>query len=332
MKVKDTDYTFLCANIRARETRLLSREQMLKMAEAASYDEAIRFLEHCDYPNLEGKSEAELEHCFTAHRLQILGEVARFCPEPLLLESFRLRFDYHNIKVAVKAAAAGVDASALFSASGNFDPALLSEALKKDNYDHLPRHIAEALREAQKTMLETGNPQRMDIDLDKHYYAAHLDMDRKLSDEFLMGYTRLRIDAVNLKTVIRCRRNGMDDAVLEQALIPGGKVALMFIVAAAHGALDLAQVFAAGDLQGPAKLGQAVLEGELRLSEFEMACDNALTRYLDNAKLIAFGTASVVAFLDGLESEIIAVRVILRGKLNGVSSEVLKERLCEAYV
>lgn len=331
MKTKNTDYVFLCANIRARETRLLSHEQMIKMAETESYDEAIRFLDNCDYPDLTGRSEGELEEAFTEHRLQILREVAMFCPEPLLLESFRLRYDYHNIKVLVKAAGAGVDGSHLLSRSGNLDPALMQEAMLKDEYDHLPKHLADALRSAQSTMARTGNPQLVDIELDKAYYAAHLEMDRKLSDDFLLGYTRLRIDSANLRCVIRCLRNGVDESVLEKALIPGGKVEIMFIMAAVHGALDLAQVFAAGDLRNAALLGVEAISGG-RIAPFEMACDNALTRYLDSAKLVAFGTAPVVAFLDGLESEIIAVRVILRGKLNGISSEVLKERLCEAYV
>lgn len=331
MKTKNTDYVFLCANIRARETRLLSRELLLKMAEADSYDEAIRFLENCDYPDMSGRSETGLEEAFTAHRLQILSEVARFCPEPVLLESFRLRYDYHNIKVLVKAEGAGVDAEHLLSASGNVDPAQMQEAMRREEYDYLPRHIADALRSARETMARTGNPQLVDIELDKHYYAEHLRMDRLLSDDFLLNYTRLRIDSANLRCVIRCKRNGVDESVLEKALIPGGKVDLMFIMAAVHGALDLGQVFAAGDLQQAAQLGLEALEGG-RLAVFEMACDNALTRYLDKAKLVAFGTGPVVAFLDGLESEIIAVRVILRGKLNGVPGEVLKERLCEAYV
>lgn len=331
MKIKNLDYVYLCAEIRARETRLLSQEQMMKMAEAADYDEAIRYLEHCGYPDLAGCDEKGLEEAFMAHRLQVLEEVAANCPESEIMTSFRLRYDFHNVKVLVKAAGAGVDGSHLLSPCGNIDPALLQEALQSDVYSHLPAYIAAAFQEAVTTMARTGNPQLVDIGLDKAYYAAHLELDRRLSDDFLLGYTRLRIDSANLRSIIRCMRNGVDESILKAALIPGGVVDTPFILASLHGGYDLAKVFAAGDLEGAAAIGLECVEGG-RIASFEMACDNALTRYLDEAKLVSFGTAPVVAYLDGLESEIIAVRVILRGKLNGVSAEVLKERLCEAYV
>lgn len=331
MKIKDKDYVFLSSEIRARETRLLSQEQMMKMVEAEDYDEAIRYLEHCGYPDLTGRGEKALEEAFAARRLQTLEEVASNCPEPLLLKSFRLRYDFHNIKVLVKAAGAGVDGSHLLSRCGNIDPELLQQAMQADVYNHLPAYVAAAFQEAVDTMARTGNPQLVDIELDKAYYAAHLEMDRQLSEDFLLGYTRLRIDSANLRSIIRCMRNGVDESILKAALIPGGMVDTAFILASLHGGHDLAKVFAAGDLEEAAAIGLECVEGG-RIAPFEMACDNALTRYLDKAKLVAFGTAPVVAFLDSMESEIIAVRVILRGKLNGIPGEVLKERLCEAYV
>lgn len=331
LTIKNTDYVFLCSQIRARETMLLSRENMLKMAEASDYGEAVRWLEGCGYPDLTGLDEVRLEDVFAEHRRQILAEVAEYCPEPQLLESFRLRYDFHNVKVLVKAAGAGVDGSHLLSACGNIDPALLAEAMQKDDIHSLPPHLGEAFREAAAVMARTGNPQLVDIGLDKAYYAAHLAMDRQLSDDFLMGYTRLRIDSANLRSIIRCMRNGVDENILKEALIPGGLVDTPFILASLHGGLDLAKVFAAGDLEEAAVIGLECLDGG-RIAPFELACDNCLTRYLDKAKLVSFGTAPVVAFLDSLESEIIAVRVILRGKLGGIRPEILKERLCEAYV
>lgn len=331
MNIKNKDYVYLCSEIRARETRLLSQDQMMKMAEADSYEEAIRYLEHCGYPDLSGRSEKTLEEAFAAHRLEVLEEVEGNCPEPDILRSFRLRYDFHNIKVLVKAAGAGVDGSHLLSRCGNIAPEELQEAMQSDVYNHLPAYVAAAFQEAVTTMARTGNPQLVDIGLDKAYYAAHLDMDRQLSEDFLLGYTRLRIDSANLRSIIRCMRNGVDESILKEALIPGGLVDTAFILASLHGGHDLAKVFAAGDLEGPAAIGLECVEGG-RIAPFEMACDNALTRYLDKAKLISFGIAPVVAYLDGLESEIIAVRVILRGKLSGVPAEVLKERLCEAYV
>lgn len=331
MSIKDNDYVFLCSEIRAREALLLSQERMMKMADAADYDEAIRHLEGCGYPDLSGRDEKALEQAFAEYRLSVLEDVAANCPEPELLESFRLRYDFHNVKVLVKAAGAGVDGSHLLSRCGNIPPEQLQQAMQSDAYSHLPTYIGPVFREAVGIMARTDNPQLVDIALDKAYYEAHLAMDRELSDDFLHGYTRLRIDAANLRIIIRCLRNGVDESILRSALIPGGFVDTAFIATCIHGGQDLIRVFAAGDLETAAAVGLECVENE-HIAPFEIACDNALTRYLDAAKLVPFGTAPVVAYLDCLDSELIALRVILRGKLTGMLPERIKERLCEAYV
>lgn len=67
------------------------------------------------------------------------------------------------------------------------------------------------------------------------------------------------------------------------------------------------------------------------MTQFELACDNAVTAYLTNARLIAFGEEPVIAYLAALEGEITTVRMILTGRLAGIAPNVIRERLRDLY-
>ena len=51
-KIKDTDYLTISARVRAKETRLLTRERMERMLDARSGEESAKVLTECGYPEL----------------------------------------------------------------------------------------------------------------------------------------------------------------------------------------------------------------------------------------------------------------------------------------
>ena len=52
----------------------------------------------------------------------------------------------------------------------------------------------------------------------------------------------------------------------------------------------------------------------------------------DRARLIPFGEQSVIGYLYARESEFTAIRTILSGRMAGLDSDTIRERLREAYV
>ena len=73
------------------------------------------------------------------------------------------------------------------------------------------------------------------------------------------------------------------------------------------------------------------LEPGEALTKFELKCDNAVTEMLTEAKKISFGAGPVIAYLAAQEQEISSVRMILTGKLSGIATEKIRERLRESY-
>lgn len=328
--IKDTDYVYLSAYVRGREASLLTGERLARMAAAPDFDEAAKVLTECGYPELAGASDAEVEEVLSDRRSAILKDIESICPEKALMEAFRLRYDYHNAKVLVKADGAGVRGEHLYSGAGRVSPGTLKKAYTEDDYRPIPAKLAAAMRQAKSTLARTANPQLTDMGLDRAYFAELLSLTETLSDGFYTEYIRLSIDLANLRSAVRCVRSGLDEGVLKAALLPGGTVSPARISRSVYGE-GVTSVFTDSELSQAAELGQKSIEGAA-LSAFERACDNALTHRLQNAKLVSFGPAAAVAYLASMENELVAVRMVLLGKRGGADPETLRERLRDSYV
>ena len=327
--VQREQYLYLTSYIRAKETRLLTGERLLRMAESADFDEAARLLTDCGYPELSGVSDRELEAALTRHREEVFHELEGLCPEKDLVTAFRIRYDYHNAKTLIKAEAARTDGAPLLSESGRVPLKKILDAFADDSWSDIPPTLAQSVRKARAVMARTGNPQLADITLDKAYFAELRTIAASLSTDFYSGYVRLSIDLANLRTAVRCLRGHMDRGILEAAFIPGGSFSLDRLESTADNGFS--GLFRGRSLTGAAELGQAAVEGA-SLAPFERACDNALTDYLRDAKMESFGPAAVVSYLACLEGELIAVRMILLGKRAELPADTLKERLRDSYV
>ena len=329
-QVKNTDYLYLSAYLRAKEAGLLTRERLERMAAAPDYAEAAKVLAECGYPELDKASDAEIEEAFAVRRAAVLDDIEKLCPEPALVDAFRLRFDYHNAKVLVKAEGAGTDGSGLLSRCGRVSGEVLAEAYDQDDWRAVPQALAAAIRGAKNTLARTANPQLADIELDKAYFGEFMALADSLSSDFCTRYGQLCIDTANLRSAVRCLRGGMDEGVLAAAVIDGGDIPAGPIARRVYSE-GLEAVFTSRRLAEAAALGQKAVEGG-PLTPFELACENAVTRFLGDAKYISIGPEAVVAYLAMLEGEIIAARTVLFGKRGGVSHETLRERLRDTYV
>ena len=94
--------------------------------------------------------------------------------------------------------------------------------------------------------------------------------------------------------------------------------------------IDVAITVLDGKLTQAAALGAEAASGG-RMTAFEKACDNAVTAYLRDAKLISFGPEALIAYLAAVEGEVTAVRMILTGRLAGIASDTIRERLRDFY-
>lgn len=329
-KPKDTDFLYISAWLRSQENALLSRERMERMLDARTNEEAAKVLSECGYKNLEPLSLEGLTRSLEEARRETFSELARFAPDQNIVDVFRIKYDYHNVKALLKASAQGQGVQPSLIDAGRYDLNQISNAVRSGGEEgNLSPALVQALSQATEVLATTKDPQKSDFILDRACYAEMLATAKASRSDFLLGYVKLQIDAANLKAFVRCQRMHKDMDFLKRVLLPGGNVTEDQVLSCLSGA-SLENVFF-GALQEAAGLGTATMGGG-RQTEFEKAVDNALGAYLKGSHMIPFGDGVLVAFAAAKENEITAARMILSGRLGGVPADAIRERLRDSYV
>ena len=330
-KIRDTDYLTISARVRAMENRLVTRERMERMVEARSDDEAVKVLTECGYEELPALTNRGLDELLSAARAALYRELGGAVPDKRLVELFQMKYDYHNAKALVKGEAMGADARRLLSTGGRYNPELLADGYQKETLSGVSPAFQRAVQEARAILKETGDPQRSDVALDRACFEEMAQLAKDCKSAFLEGYVRLCIDAANLRTAVRVARMEKGSDFLLQVLLPGGNVSEKTL-AAARGE-DLGSLFQTGPLAKAAELGaKAARPAGGPLTAFERECDNAVTRYVSDAKRVPFGEETVIAYLYAKEAELTAIRTILASRRAGLDGAAIRERLRETYV
>lgn len=328
--VHETDYLALTAMLATRTAGMLTEDRMERMLAAPSFDEAAKIPEECGYGDLSGKNAEEVNAALEGRLVEIYEELARIVPEPQLVDIFRRKYDYHNLKVLIKAQQLGTTTEDLLSARSTVPYETVREALTSGEMQMLPPEIAHAAEEAQSILARTSNPQLADFALDRAYFAALTELASQVTDPYAGQYVRLLIDNANLRAVVRTVRMGKDADFLRLALVPGGEVSEASLLAAAESPESFAAVFQSSRLAEAAETGAAAMSGG-SLTKFERQCDNTVLRFVKEAKRKSFCAAHVVAYLAAMENEVTSLRMILTGRLAGLPSDTIRERLRECY-
>ena len=128
--VKDERYLCVSAYIRALEAQLLTAGDLQRMIDADDLSGAIQVLTDRGYPPMTADLAA-MEEALRQHREDLMSELSDFLPDGSVLDLFRIRYDYHNAKVALKSQWTGVDGTRLLMGGGRLEPLRLYQMLHR---------------------------------------------------------------------------------------------------------------------------------------------------------------------------------------------------------
>ena len=324
MAINKEDYLYISSLLRAREPRMLSREKAERMLDAPNFEDAAKMLTDSGYEDMSQMTVKQIETALADRRAAVFHELESLVPNAAALDLFRLKYDYHNAKVLIKSDAMHQNDASLLSASGRIAPDTMQKRFQEDRLRDLPGELGSAAEEAKNLLARSANPQLSDFLLDKAYFREMTGLAEALDSDFARAYVALLADSTNLRSAVRILRMGKDIGYLQEALVSGGSVSEERLIQGVAGE-GLASVFGGTALSKASQLGSEAVSGGT------LACDNAVADYLANAKLCSFGEESVLAYLAGTENELTAVRMILTGRLAGVPSDTIRERLRDLY-
>ena len=324
-KVKDKDYLLLSAVLRAKEAKMLSSADLERMLTEPSYAEACRIAMDSGYEDMSNMDIRQTNDALARYRARELAEIRDLIPDESLLDLFRMRYGYHNAKLLVKSKGELDSCQHLISDSARFTMEQLREVYDTDEGDGaLPHVYAQAIRDAKSALARTNNPQLAEFILDRAYYGDMLMHAEKTRKRYIIDYIRYRIDRTNLRSTLRTMYMGRRGELLKYALIEGGHISIDEILGSMETKDELIQLYSSSIFYKAAEVPT--------MTEFELEADNAIELYVASGSFIAFGPEVVIEYIAALENEIMALRIILTGRLMGISQEALRGRLRDSYV
>lgn len=237
-----------------------------------------------------------------AHGLEGIDSVSAFreaesmSPNPDIVRFFRLKYDYHNVKVYLKSIASGADNSRLYSMLGRISPDRLTDACRSGDYRSLPGTFAAAVKNAAETLERTLDPRMADFILDRAYVAELQETAKLSGSPFLEGYAALYADALNLRALTRMLKSGVRPEMAGTVLYEGGRVSAASILNRYPDAGTVIGLFRSTGLSPALAEAEKAAAGE-GFTSFERAVQACLDSYMSGAKTICFGEEVLIRYL-----------------------------------
>ena len=340
--MKSIDFIEASAYLRVLEKRILSNDNIERIAEASTLEETLRLLaQNSEYDFSQISSSVEAEKIIQQGMIELYAAMYKLAGEKnrAVIDLAACKYDFHNLKVVLKARnneAAKAIAQDLYSPISNLDMDYITEYLEGEisevDVQKLPEYAKMALSRAQEAYEGSKDPQDIDITID-HIMFEHLFALADIVDsEFIKQYIRLSIDYYNVKTLLRVKNMNKGSRFLGASLIAGGIVERSFLLANYDKTPD-----ALAGILFYKHFGNTVLNGveyynrTENYSDLERIFDNQLMAHIKNSKLIAFGPEILFSYLISRENEARQIRILVAGKQNQLPNDTLKERLRDNY-
>ncbi|WP_139905212.1 V-type ATP synthase subunit C [Clostridium thermarum] len=328
-------FTNVIPRLRVLETRLLDKAKLDRMIDSNSAWDAVKVLQETEYAaHMSHVKRAEdYEEMLSEELKRVYKLLYDISPVKSVVDVMSIRYDYHNIKVLIKAKALKEDFSQLLVPVGMLEAEKLKNAIRNDNYSDLPAIMRDAIEEAQKDFENTKDPQRIDLIIDRYMFRHILSLVKEIDNSFVERYVKFQIDLTNIKSLIRVKKQNKGRDFLVSVLIDGGNIdkdrlisLLMDTVESIPGRLSYT------DYVEPLRAGVEEYLKTGSLNSLEKLTDDYIMKMMKDAKYVSFGPEPVIAYLFAKENEIKLIRIIMVGKINAMDAELIRERLRDNYV
>lgn len=317
-------YKFLYQNaqIKSRESKLLTQQGVQRLLDASDTREASRALAELGF-GTDGENFDVVFKRAEDENIALLKEMN----EGGALDAFLIESDYTNLKILLKAFVSGLKAET-YAPDGLFEVGFLQNAIETGEVAALPKQMQEIILKTQEALAGGQiSAHKLDIDVDKTQYAHQLELCKK-SGKVAKEYFEKRIDYLNISSFERARRLNLDQSFFEECFINGGKIALTTFqsVWELHGE-ELLKPFKETAYFEDLK---ALDEGG-KLVVFEAKTDDSLLKVWKSEKDDLYSIAPIVAFYMSRKTELKIAKLIVAGVKNRVAPQIIKERMRELY-
>jgi V/A-type H+-transporting ATPase subunit C len=335
-------YAYITGRVRAMKTKLIPAEmyprmQSMDASEIARYLEETQYKDEIDALSKDYSGTELIEHATFANLAKTyrkLLDVSIDEPQFLILEYLR-RWDIWNIKTVIRGKFYGANDAEIMKylvPAGELDAEFLDGLTKKGTVQEVISAFEGTDYSSALAQYDGKNLASLENALDKLYYFR---MERAVGGTLSVGgglllkYVRREIDIRNLTTLFRMNKAGVDAAIIQENLIPGGKLheELSRMAGQPFGEFlrglegypfwSSISDIATSDLDAVSRI-------EARLRAYLVRYAWALSNYHPLSIL------PVLGYMVSKDTEVSNIRKIVRGKEAGLPAELIEEQVVVA--
>lgn len=331
----EMQFSQVIPRLRVYETRLLDKSKIDRMIDSNSAQEALKVLQETEYANVmtNVKRAEDYEIILSEELKRLFAVMYDISPEKSLVDLMSIKYDYHNIKVILKGMFLKEDLSYLLVDIGTINASKLKSLIENNEIRDLSPIMREAIEQTIKDFESNKDPQMIDIILDKYMFKAIIEIKDLIKDGFVNKYVESVIDSTNLKTLLRIKKQNKGREFFASVIIEGGSLDKDRLLSMLNDSVEnIATKLSFTDYAEFIKNGIEYYIKTGSVSLLEKLVDNYIMDMMKDAKIIPFGVEPILAYIYAKETEIKIIRIIMVGKLNNISAEVVRERLRDIYV
>jgi len=329
--------------IRVLETKLLNENELERMVLAKDARDAYKILNETDYSSHIGDIEKieSFQEVINAGLQDTKELIMRIAPENWVFNILWFRYDFHNLKVLLKAKYSGKEFSEIEGFLLNFG-AIPTNKLRKfifGNEDVIfgleqeyEEYIKESVMLAKTDYEKNEDPQMIDIVLDKRFCKIINEIALRSENAFLIELTKKYIDLKNIELFIRLKIQKRDETLLLKGFINRGYLEkYRFIDSFRKDITDFAESMKHTNYAEIIRAAVKGYEDERSFVKLDKLTYDHLTDYIQQARRIAIGPEPVFAYFWAKKNNALIIRSIMVGKLNNIASEDIRKIIRTLY-
>ncbi len=321
--MKNLDYAYCVARLRANESYMLNKAFMMKLCESGDLDSALSALTEVGWIDQKGG----IKDIISLKNKELWTLLNESVPDKKELDIFCVLNDFFNIKTAVKCAFSGSEPYEYYLYPSSVNLEELTEKVRLHDFSSLKLRGADTAEKAYKTALLTENGQSAEIIIDRGAIDCLCEYATEKKSGLANDICGFLCDTANIKTALRINTLGKNRDFAEEAIGSCFKLDRKTLVKLA---LDEKEELYAYLLS--TEYGEGVAFYRESAALYEKWCDDEVIRTVFSARYTAFGFDPVCAFYYGKQSEIKSVNMILTALQTGVPADEIKERVRLSYV
>ncbi len=317
---------FAIGNLRARENRLLKKNDLSGFAAASNVTELARMLRDKGIGKTDNADVPTLLHEDAEEMWKYLTDNA---PDTVAFAPFLCENDFHNYKAVLKGIIRGREYEDLLILPASVELPALQKAVKEKRFDLLPDYMQKPAAEAYEVLVQSGDSQLADCIIDAGCMSAQTLLAEKSKNTVIKDLITVSVFYKNIKAALRAAKTGRSAQFTESTLTETGVVSKKAMVTAALG----------GEEKVLELLGKAVAVGGAEAAEaykkspgdFEKYADNRLLSTAKRCKYITIGIEPLIGYMLARKVQITDLQIIYSGVKTGQGSDKTLERLRELY-